>query len=130
MNHYTLLEINEQLGMIYHYNSMVTRSTIRGRPRRTRVREMVEAEFKGLGFGYEEAPCPQQNDTSSCGLMVIRNARRRMNGREVGGWDDDLDPELLLKELVSLLRLAAERDAMQPKTKPRRSQRKDAHDVQ
>jgi hypothetical protein len=43
-DHFTLLEINEQMQMIYHYDSMATSSVIRGRGRAkpTRVREAVE----------------------------------------------------------------------------------------
>ncbi|RYO95253.1 hypothetical protein DL766_002066 [Monosporascus sp. MC13-8B] len=83
-DHFTLLEINEQQRMIYHYNSMAGHDVTRSKAKRTR------AEFKDLGFGYEEAPCPQQQDGSSCGLMVIRNAALRMNGHGVGNWDDKL----------------------------------------
>ncbi|KAH8909444.1 hypothetical protein BR93DRAFT_965550 [Coniochaeta sp. PMI_546] len=123
MSHFTLLEINEQSGMIYHYNSMATKNAIRGRPGRTRIRESVEAEFKDLGFGYEEAPCPQQKDGSSCGLMVIRNAIRRMNGRAVGSWDDKLQPELMLITLVDLLKAAVQNGDVRLRTTPRRSKR-------
>lgn len=34
--------------------------------------------------------------------MVVRNARRRMNGVDVGHWDDTLDPERLRMEVVEL----------------------------
>ena len=70
-NHFTLLEINEQMRMIYHYDSMAGLNIVRGRKRPTRVREAVEvgwfdescgisvnplqAEFKDFGFGYTEA---------------------------------------------------------------------------
>jgi hypothetical protein len=41
-NHFTLLEINEQLRTLYHYNSIAGGDVIRGKARRTRVREIVE----------------------------------------------------------------------------------------
>jgi hypothetical protein len=56
--------------------------------------------------------------------MVIRNARERINGREVGDWDDALDPFMLRMELVDLLTAAAKNDAIRPKAAPRRSNRK------
>lgn len=34
--------------------------------------------------------------------MIVRNARRRMNGLDVGHWDDILDPERLRMEVVEL----------------------------
>merc|ERR1712000_633566 len=60
-----------------------------GRTKSTLVRRVVEAEFKDLGFRYTEAPTPQQKDGWSCGLMVIRNATRRMNGLSVGAWNNE-----------------------------------------
>lgn len=42
MNHFTLLEINEQLRMIYHYDSMASDDIIRGEAGSARVRETVE----------------------------------------------------------------------------------------
>jgi len=62
-NHSTLLEINEQTKMIYHYNSMRRKSTL--------VQRVVKAEFKDLGFGYTEAPTPQQKYGWSCGPQVL-----------------------------------------------------------
>jgi len=68
-NHSTLLEINEQTKMIYHYNSMRRKSTL--------VQRVVKAEFKDLGFGYTEAVSkllktpPRTNPASS--LLLSRN---------------------------------------------------------
>jgi len=56
--------------------------------------------------------------------MVIYNARRRMNEREASNWDNKLDPGVLLKELVDLLRVAIKHDAVRPTTAPRRSRHK------
>jgi hypothetical protein len=41
-DHFTLLEINEPLKTIYHYNSMAGHDVISGKTKRTRVRRMVE----------------------------------------------------------------------------------------
>jgi hypothetical protein len=32
--------------------------------------------------------------------MVIRNAKRRMIGLPVGSWDDEVDPDRVIKEAV------------------------------
>ena len=56
--------------------------------------------------------------------MVIRNAALRMNGREVGDWDDKVNPEWVRKELVDLLKAAVQNNTLQPKTPLRRSKRK------
>lgn len=71
MNHFTLLEINEHSRMIYHYDSMAKGNFRRGAgssrvkrlvqvgnadPAPGRIRaDPMQAEFKDLGFGYEEA---------------------------------------------------------------------------
>ncbi|KAI0410600.1 hypothetical protein F5X98DRAFT_359235 [Xylaria grammica] len=94
--------------MIYHYDLLAEEDIIRGNAEPTRARQSVDAKFKDLGFGYKEAPCPQQDDSSSCGLMVIRNAALRMNGCEVGGWDGKLNPEQLRMDLIDLFRTALE----------------------
>lgn len=44
-NHFTLLEINEQRKMIYHYDSMAAPNIISGKTRLTRVRIAVEVRF-------------------------------------------------------------------------------------
>ena len=41
-DHFTLLEINEPLETIYHYNSMAERGVVTGKTKRTRVRGAVE----------------------------------------------------------------------------------------
>lgn len=41
MNHFTLLEINEREGKIFHYDSMATRDIIEGRMKQTRVEKIV-----------------------------------------------------------------------------------------
>ena len=32
--------------------------------------------------------------------MVIRNARRRITGLQVGAWDDKVDPDRVIKEVL------------------------------
>ena len=46
-NHFTLLEINEQTKMIYHYDSMASHGIIHSKKRSTPVRRVVEVS----GFG-------------------------------------------------------------------------------
>ncbi|KAK4233952.1 hypothetical protein C8A03DRAFT_38303 [Achaetomium macrosporum] len=58
-NHFTLLEINEQVKMIYHYDSMANRRIIQRKTKTSRVRQVVEEEFGYLGSGYEEAVCKE-----------------------------------------------------------------------
>ncbi|TPX11397.1 uncharacterized protein E0L32_007816 [Thyridium curvatum] len=83
-NHFTLLEINERTEMIYHYDSIAGMDVRLGKEETTPVQQLVEqAEFHDLGLTYQEA----QEDSSSCGLMVIHNAMLRMTGREVESWE-------------------------------------------
>jgi hypothetical protein len=67
-NHFTLLEINEQTKMIYHYDSMASHKAIHHKTKSTLVRREIEVsglgrlfigganplqkEFKYLSFGY------------------------------------------------------------------------------
>ncbi|KAG6368737.1 hypothetical protein INS49_002951 [Diaporthe citri] len=64
-NHFTLLEINEREGMIYHYDSLSNRSGRSGLSRGDPVRNAVQEEMKSLGFNYEEAP-------AAAGLLELR----------------------------------------------------------
>ncbi|KAH8587331.1 hypothetical protein B0O99DRAFT_642099 [Bisporella sp. PMI_857] len=112
-SHFSLLEINEQTQMIYHYDSMVSGAILRGPRKDTIVKQKVEEAFKDLGFGYIEAPTPQQKDGWSCGLMVIRNARQRISGLSVGTWADNVDPDRVIKVVVSDLQTFLDNDAVQ-----------------
>ncbi|GAB1310661.1 hypothetical protein MFIFM68171_00871 [Madurella fahalii] len=103
-NHFTLLEINEQAKMIYHYDSMANRRIIQRKTKNIRVRQVVKDEFGYLGFGERQA-CPQQTDSSSCGPMVARNARLRMNGFSAGTWQCEVNPERLRKDMVELFHM-------------------------
>ncbi|KAH8650348.1 hypothetical protein BGZ60DRAFT_421782 [Tricladium varicosporioides] len=99
-DHFSLLEINEQTKMIYYYDSMASHGIIYRKTKSIPVRRVVEEEFKYLGFGYIEVPIPQQRDGWSCGLMIIRNAKRRMMGLSVGSWNDEVNPDRVVKEVV------------------------------
>ena len=46
--------------------------------------------------------------------MVIRNAKRRMIGLPVGSWDDEVDPDWVIKEAVGDCQTFLEDDALQP----------------
>ena len=46
--------------------------------------------------------------------MVIRNAKRRMIGLPVGSWDDEVDPDRVVKEVVRGCQTFLEDDALQP----------------
>ncbi|KAH7033061.1 uncharacterized protein B0I36DRAFT_383005 [Microdochium trichocladiopsis] len=71
-NHFTLLEINMPDNTIRHYNSMASEDTA------SSVQRAVVGSF-GPNWTYDETPCPQQTDTSSCGLSVFHIASMRMN---------------------------------------------------
>ncbi|KAH8878709.1 hypothetical protein GQ53DRAFT_81628 [Thozetella sp. PMI_491] len=101
-NHYTLLEINTQLGKIFHYDSDAGTGILEGTDQNMLVKETVQAAFSHLHLEYEEAPCPQQDDTSSCGLMVIRNFVKRVGGQAAGTWRDRVRPEAERQELICL----------------------------
>ena len=53
ISYFTLLEINKYIGIIYYYDSIATRNTIRGKLGRTRVREIVEVRITYPRLGYE-----------------------------------------------------------------------------
>jgi hypothetical protein len=46
--------------------------------------------------------------------MVIRNAKRRVIRLPVGSWDDEMDPDLVMKEVVGDYQTFLEDDALQP----------------
>ena len=46
--------------------------------------------------------------------MVIHNAKRRMIGLPVGSWDDEVDPDWVIKEVVGDCQTFLEDDALQP----------------
>lgn len=87
-NHFTLLEINEQTKMIYHYDSMANHGVIHRKTKSTLVRRVVEVsgfgrqfksganppqeEFKYLSFGYIEAVSKHPN--TSHRVLIWRSA--------------------------------------------------------
>ncbi|KAH8595137.1 hypothetical protein B0O99DRAFT_159895 [Bisporella sp. PMI_857] len=113
-NHFTLLEINEETKMIYHYDSMASPGIRQRKKKSSLVGRAIEAEFRHLGFKYAEAPTPQQEDSWSCGLMVIRNAKRRMNGLAVGGWHDRVNPDRVIRDIVGDCQVFLANGALQP----------------
>src|ERR1700728_2205814 len=46
--------------------------------------------------------------------MVIRNAKRRMIGLPIGSWDDKVDPDRVIKEVVGDCQTFLVDDALQP----------------
>ena len=55
--------------------------------------------------------------------MVIRNARRRMIGLSVGSWDDEVDPDRVIKEVVGDCQMFLENDTLQPRTLSKKRKR-------
>ncbi|KAI9733848.1 MAG: hypothetical protein M1818_007115 [Claussenomyces sp. TS43310] len=108
-NHFTLLKINEQTKITYHYDSLANLD----RPSKDGANPPQE-EFKYLGVRYTEAPTPQQRDRWTCGLMVICNAKGRMIGLLVGSWDDKVDPDRVTKGVVGDCQTFLKDDDLQP----------------
>jgi hypothetical protein len=46
--------------------------------------------------------------------MVIRNAKQRMIGLPVGSWNDEVDPDRVIKEVVGDYQTFLEGGALQP----------------
>jgi hypothetical protein len=46
--------------------------------------------------------------------MVIRNAKRRMMGLPVSTWEDEVDPDRVIKEAVGDCQMFLENGAVQP----------------
>ncbi|KAK5401667.1 hypothetical protein LTR06_011031 [Exophiala xenobiotica] len=110
--HFTLLEINDQEKVVRHYDSRADQATINGSGKQTRVARLVEEEFADLKYAYIEAPTPQQTETWSCGIRVVRNFKLLSNGLSIGGWDTVLDPERMKMELVEGFHASVQADAM------------------
>ncbi|KAH9204557.1 hypothetical protein DL95DRAFT_451598 [Leptodontidium sp. 2 PMI_412] len=75
-NHFTLLEINEQTKMIYHYDSMATHRII------YRTYSPAERRMELWSDGHTQ-----------------REAQR-MNGLSVGAWNSEVDPDRVIKEVI------------------------------
>jgi len=46
--------------------------------------------------------------------MVVRNAKRRMMGLSVGAWDDEVNPDQVIKSVVGDCQTFLEDHALQP----------------
>jgi hypothetical protein len=44
--------------------------------------------------------------------MVIRNSKLRMNGQDVGGWNDIVNPECARKDVLDLLSMGLKKDLL------------------
>ncbi|KAK1248316.1 hypothetical protein MKX08_006536 [Trichoderma sp. CBMAI-0020] len=96
-NHFTLLEINEREGYVYHYDSLSGDNTD--------VKNACEQQFPHLPFREKEAM--QQKDGDSCGFMVIKHAQNRMRGLQVDFRDGaSIDSTSLRCEVINLLKVA------------------------
>ncbi|GAM91078.1 hypothetical protein ANO11243_091250 [Dothideomycetidae sp. 11243] len=54
------------------------------------------------GYTITRAPCPQQMDDTSCGALAVSMAIRRMNGQQLGGWDDPVMPTRIRLDILQL----------------------------
>lgn len=52
--------------------------------------------------------------------MVIRNAKQLMNGLPVGSWDDEVDPNRVIMEVVGDCETLLEQHALQPHPIPKK----------
>jgi hypothetical protein len=52
--------------------------------------------------------------------MVVRNAKRRMNGLSVGNWSDEVDPDRVIMEVLGDCQTLLDNDALQPSSKRKR----------
>ncbi|CAH0017605.1 unnamed protein product [Clonostachys rhizophaga] len=106
-NHFTLLEVNERDGCIYHYDSLSEVGTV-GFDTETQGDEVsdVEEACKNAfpAFEYVKQAGLQQDDTHSCGAIVIRHARYRMMGLPVpSGRLDRASAKQLRSEALDVL---------------------------
>lgn len=106
-NHFTLLEINERTGHIYHYDSLCQKHSA--------LQSACQKEFPHLN--YIEKRCIRQVDSASCGLMVIEHARRRMMNRPVvTDGDHKYDARKLRVKAAELLILALDEGRIESAT--------------
>ena len=52
--------------------------------------------------------------------MVIRNATQRMNGLSVGAWNNEVDPDRVIKEVIGNCEMFLGSDALQPQPPSKR----------
>lgn len=62
-------------------------------------------------------------------MMVIRNAKQRMNGLSVGTWNSEVDPDRVIKEIVGNCQMFLESGALQPQP-PSKKRKKTTEGVQ
>ena len=55
--------------------------------------------------------------------MVIRNATRRMIGLSAGSWNDEVDPDRVIKEVVGHCQTFLEKDLLYPRTSSKKRKR-------
>ncbi|KAI2835493.1 hypothetical protein CBS11350_10019 [Aspergillus niger] len=106
-NHFTLLEINAREGVIRHYDSLANHGI-----KETVISRLIKKEFDSFGFSYEEVETPQQQDGWSCGIRVIWNFRQLCYGIPIGSWEERLNPEPLLLEIVEGMEASVQGNAM------------------
>ncbi|KAK3687216.1 hypothetical protein B0T22DRAFT_534656 [Podospora appendiculata] len=108
-DHFTLLEIDEGTRTIYHYDSLASLSTRRNQSRGALVGGVIEEEFKHLKFGYTEV-----EDSSSCGVMVWHNFKRRIAKTPSGNWEDYVDANQERMEMVQIFRDSVRNGNLRP----------------
>ncbi|KAI3331115.1 hypothetical protein F4824DRAFT_508968 [Ustulina deusta] len=115
-NHFSLLEINQRDGFIYHYDSMGSSSNVG-------IQTACEDQFPGLKFANQASPC--QLDSFSCGPLVIEMACCRMMGRPVSLRNVDLHDAMKLRvDALGLIKKAWYSDAMAPFEQSSKGKRK------
>ncbi|KAI1406969.1 hypothetical protein F5Y13DRAFT_143154 [Hypoxylon sp. FL1857] len=97
-NHFSLLEINQREGFIYHYDSQ------RKGPRKD-LKKACKYQFPAMRYADEMAP--RQLDTFSCGPLVVAFAQLRMVGRSLTGREVDADYAMELRmDALNLIKRA------------------------
>ncbi|CAG9949756.1 unnamed protein product [Clonostachys rosea f. rosea IK726] len=106
-NHFTLLEVNERDDCIYHYDSLSEVQAVEfdSEALDGEVGDVEEACKKAFPtFEYVKQAGLQQDDTHSCGAIVIRHARYRMMGLPVpSGRLDSTKAKKLRSEALDVL---------------------------
>ncbi|KAF4468233.1 hypothetical protein FALBO_4852 [Fusarium albosuccineum] len=121
-NHFSLLEISERDGKIYHYDSMSS-------GKNADVKMACNKEFPGFQYvekGKREVT--QQTDAHSCGPFVIKNGCDRMIGRPAkNGAMAKYDPTELRGEALHILRSAWKDGALTVAVMPKPGRKRKSH---
>ncbi|KAF4957163.1 hypothetical protein FSARC_11372 [Fusarium sarcochroum] len=113
--HFSLLEINERKGCIFHYDSQ-SKGEYRD------IKKACEKEFPY--YQFLEEPALQQNDGHNCGPLVIKHARSRMLNLPVMPRSaETYDACELRSEAVQILRTAWDGGALVAAPKPGKRKR-------